>query len=161
MYVGCERRGVEGALKRAPDRRRKGWSEGVRRGPLICPHCYAQNGVSPSNSCGSARTYIYIYTLLYILFLIYKCIYLHVCACHLRRVPRIIILYTRVLYTRDRIMLCRKPDAGKYFNIRFRARCLILYSVCVATTDNVALADARAVYSRLYIGDLCVFKVTK
>jgi len=53
--------GGRGTRRSAGQTRRKGWSEGVRRGPLICPHCYAQNGVSPPNSCGSARTYIYIY----------------------------------------------------------------------------------------------------
>jgi len=80
----------------------------------------------------SAHTHTYmIYKYIYIYYK-YISVNLRLCACHLRRVPRIIILYyyTRVLYTRDWIMLCRKPDAAKYL-ISGSGRCALCVIRCV------------------------------
>jgi len=73
-------------------------------------------------------------------------VYIFACVCVRATLgPRIIILYyTRVLYTRDRIMLCRKPDAEKYFNIRFRARCVVYGVRAVAAADTLSRWPPRA-----------------
>lgn len=54
-------------------------------------------------------------------------------------------------------MLCRKPDAEKNFNIRFRERCVVYGVMCVAAADIVSLAATRTVYNTLYIRDLCAY----
>jgi len=122
-YVGRGWRGVEGALKWAPDRRRKGWSEGVRAAGLssFVP-IVKRKTVFPLRTAAGQRAHTHI------LLRTYKCTFACVCVCVCvppsPRPPYIILLYESFIHSRPNYGV-QKTRRGKIFNIRFRALCVI------------------------------------